>query len=138
MSGVVALAYKLLVNDRAKFAGLLTGVTFAVFLMIEMTSMFAGILSKASATISNVGASTRSRCAPLPQPSRLGEGGRRAAAGSELLCLARSSRRSRPAEWGDLASGASICARGCGGSAARVKGHCRDSQGVWLLLNSGR
>jgi putative ABC transport system permease protein len=56
MSGVLALAYKLLVNDRAKFAGLLTGVTFAVFLMIEMTSMFAGILSKASATIINVGA----------------------------------------------------------------------------------
>ncbi|HUM17137.1 MAG TPA: ABC transporter permease [Candidatus Nitrosotalea sp.] len=56
MSGVLALAYKLLVNDRAKFAGLLTGVAFAVFLMIEMTSMFAGILSKASATIINIGA----------------------------------------------------------------------------------
>jgi putative ABC transport system permease protein len=56
MSGLLALAYKLLVNDRAKFAGLLTGVTFAVFLMIQMTSMFAGILSKASATIINVGA----------------------------------------------------------------------------------
>jgi len=56
MAGVFALAYKLLVNDRAKFAGLLTGVTFAVFLMVQMTSMFAGILSKASATIINVGA----------------------------------------------------------------------------------
>jgi len=56
MAGVLALAYKLLVNDRAKFAGLLTGVTFAVFLMVQMTSMFAGILSKASATIINVGA----------------------------------------------------------------------------------
>lgn len=56
MKGVLALAYKLLVNDRGKFAGLLMGVTFAVFLMIEMTSMFAGILSKASATIMNVGA----------------------------------------------------------------------------------
>jgi len=56
MAGVLALAYKLLVNDRAKFAGLLTGVPFAVFLMVQMTSMFAGILSKASATIINVGA----------------------------------------------------------------------------------
>jgi putative ABC transport system permease protein len=44
------------VNDRGKFAALVVGVTFAVFLMIQVTSMFAGILHKASATIINVGA----------------------------------------------------------------------------------
>ncbi len=56
MKGPLTLAYKLLVNDRGKFAALIIGVTFAVFLMIQVTSMFAGILHKASATIINVGA----------------------------------------------------------------------------------
>ena len=41
MSGILKLAYKLLVNDKAKFTALLVGVTFAVFLMTAMTSMFA-------------------------------------------------------------------------------------------------
>ena len=57
MSGILKIAYKLLVNDRTKFAALLVGITFAVFLMIEMTSLFAGILSRASATVINIGAS---------------------------------------------------------------------------------
>jgi putative ABC transport system permease protein len=56
VKGILKLAYKLLVNDRGKFAALVVGVTFAVFLMIQVTSMFAGILHKASATIINVGA----------------------------------------------------------------------------------
>ena len=56
MKGILRIAYKLIVNDRAKFAALLVGVTFAVFLMIMMTSMFAGILGKASSTVTNVGA----------------------------------------------------------------------------------
>ncbi|HTW35341.1 MAG TPA: ABC transporter permease [Rhizomicrobium sp.] len=55
--GIITIAYKLLVNDRAKFTALLVGITFAVFLMIEMTSLFAGILSRASATVINIGAS---------------------------------------------------------------------------------
>ena len=55
--GILRVAYKLLVNDRAKFAALLVGITFAVFLMIEMTSLFAGILSRSSATVINIGAS---------------------------------------------------------------------------------
>jgi len=50
------LAFKLLVNDRAKFTGLLTGIAFAVFLMIAMTSMFAGVLNRASSTVINIGA----------------------------------------------------------------------------------
>jgi len=57
MTGILRIAFKLLVNDRGKFAALLVGITFAVFLMVQLTSVFAGILSKASATIINVGAS---------------------------------------------------------------------------------
>jgi putative ABC transport system permease protein len=57
MPGILQIAYKLLINDRAKFAALLVGITFAVFLMIEMTSLFAGILSRSSATVINIGAS---------------------------------------------------------------------------------
>ena len=56
MFGIHRIAFKLLVNDKAKFAALLVGITFAVFLMIEMTSLFAGILARASATIVNTGA----------------------------------------------------------------------------------
>jgi putative ABC transport system permease protein len=57
MGGILHIAYKLLVNDRAKYAALLVGITFAVFLMIEMTSLFAGILTRSSATVINIGAS---------------------------------------------------------------------------------
>ena len=56
MKGILKIAYKLLVNDKGKFAALLVGITFAVFLMNMMTSMFAGILSKSSATVINIGA----------------------------------------------------------------------------------
>ena len=57
MKGILKLAYKLLVNDKAKFTALLVGITFAVFLMIAMTSLFAGVLKRASATVINLGAS---------------------------------------------------------------------------------
>ena len=56
LSGEVLLAYKLLVNDRAKFAALLLGITFAVFLMLMMMSMFAGVLQRSSSAVINVGA----------------------------------------------------------------------------------
>ncbi len=56
MQGVLRLAYKLLTNDRAKFAALIVGITFAVFLMVQMTSLFAGILDKSSSTVINIGA----------------------------------------------------------------------------------
>lgn len=55
--GSLRIAYKLLVNDRAKFSALLIGITFAVFLMVQVTSMFAGVLYRSSATVINVGAS---------------------------------------------------------------------------------
>jgi putative ABC transport system permease protein len=57
MPGVLRLAYKLLVNDRAKFSALLMGIAFAVFLMVQMLSLFAGILGRSSATVLNIGAS---------------------------------------------------------------------------------
>ncbi|MDA8171827.1 MAG: hypothetical protein M0Z48_08390 [Nitrospiraceae bacterium] len=56
MKGILKIAFKLLVNDKGKFAALLVGITFAVFLMNMMTSMFAGILTKSSATVINIGA----------------------------------------------------------------------------------
>jgi len=57
VKGILRLAYKLLVNDKAKFMALLVGITFAVFLMIFVTSLFSGALNHASATIINIGAS---------------------------------------------------------------------------------
>lgn len=56
MNGILKLAYKLPVNDKPKFVALLVGITFAVFLMIQMTSMFAGILNRSSSTVINIGA----------------------------------------------------------------------------------
>jgi putative ABC transport system permease protein len=56
VSGIIRIALKLLINDRGKFNALLMGITFAVFLMTMMMSMFSGILSRASAQVDNVGA----------------------------------------------------------------------------------
>lgn len=57
VKGILKLAYKLLVNDRAKFTALLVGITFAVFLMMFVTSMFMGVLNHSSSTVINIGAS---------------------------------------------------------------------------------
>ncbi len=54
--GILRIGFKLLVNDKAKFSALLIGITFAVFLMVQMTAMFAGILNRASSTVNNIGA----------------------------------------------------------------------------------
>jgi len=56
-SGILRIGFKLLVNDKGKFSALLMGITFAVFLMMLMTSMFAGILTRAYSNVTNVGAS---------------------------------------------------------------------------------
>jgi putative ABC transport system permease protein len=75
MAGILRIAYKLLVNDRGKFAALLLGITFAVLLMVMMTSLFSGLMNRASATIINTGArlwvmdtavNTVSNVIPLP------------------------------------------------------------------------
>ena len=55
MKGILKLGYKLLVNDKAKFSALILGISFAVYLMMFVTSMFFGVLNHASATIINVG-----------------------------------------------------------------------------------
>jgi putative ABC transport system permease protein len=56
MVSILTLAFKLLVNDRAKFTALILGLTFSVFLMVQMISMFSGILLRASANVLNTGA----------------------------------------------------------------------------------
>lgn len=56
IAGILLIAYKLLINDRGKFFALLMGIVFAVFLMVQMTSIFAGVLGRASATVTNIGA----------------------------------------------------------------------------------
>ena len=55
-SGILKIGFKLLVNDKGKFFALLIGITFAVFLMMQMTAMFAGILNRAHSTVTNIGA----------------------------------------------------------------------------------
>ena len=47
MPGLLKIAYKLLANDAVKFFALLVGITFASFLMIQMTSLFSGVLQRA-------------------------------------------------------------------------------------------
>ena len=74
-SGILRIGFKLLVNDKGKFSALLIGITFAVFLMMEMTAMFAGILDRAYSTVTNIGAAvwvmdpsvnTASSAIPMP------------------------------------------------------------------------
>ena len=57
MRGILRLAYKLLVNDKAKFTALLVGIAFASFSMIFITAMFVGVLRHSSSTVINIGAS---------------------------------------------------------------------------------
>jgi len=51
MIGILKLAYKLLVSDRAKFSALIVGIAFAVFLMVQVTSLFSGILARYASTV---------------------------------------------------------------------------------------
>jgi putative ABC transport system permease protein len=55
--GLFIIALKLLVNDQTKFYSVVIGITFSVFLIVQMTSMFAGILQRSFAPVANVGAS---------------------------------------------------------------------------------
>ncbi len=56
MFGLLRIAYKRLVDDRGKFTALSMVLTFSASLMIQMTSMFSGMMKKASATVTNTGA----------------------------------------------------------------------------------
>lgn len=55
-SGLARIAIKLLMGDKAKFFTLVLGVTFAVFLILQMTSLFIGILTRSTSNVLNVGA----------------------------------------------------------------------------------
>ena len=77
-SGILRIGFKLLVNDKTKFSALLMGITFAVFLMMQMTAMFAGILNRAYSTVSNIGAAiwvmdpaVNTPTSPIPLPDYL-------------------------------------------------------------------
>ena len=76
--GLLRIGFKLLVNDSAKFSALLIGITFAVFLMVQMTAMFAGILNRAYANVTNIGAAmwiidpaVNTASSPIPMPDYL-------------------------------------------------------------------
>lgn len=56
MNGLFKIAIKLLANDKGKFFTLVVGITFAVFLMVQMTAVFAGVMQRTAATIFNIGA----------------------------------------------------------------------------------
>ena len=56
MSGLSQIAWKLLANDRGKFFTLIIGITFAVFLIMQMTAVFYGILYRSAGNIFNIGA----------------------------------------------------------------------------------
>jgi putative ABC transport system permease protein len=76
--GILRIGFKLLVNDKSKFTGLLIGITFAVFLMMQMTAMFAGILDKAYSPVTNIGAAmwvmdpaVNTPTGPIPLPDNV-------------------------------------------------------------------
>lgn len=56
MNGLLIIALKLLANDRGKFYTLIMGITFAVFLMMQMTCMFAGLMQRTGSDILNINA----------------------------------------------------------------------------------
>jgi biotin carboxyl carrier protein len=65
--GILKVAYKLLVNDKGKFAAVLMGITFSVFLMIQMTSMLAGLSWCRASPRSRLRADIRQQTAALVQ-----------------------------------------------------------------------
>jgi putative ABC transport system permease protein len=77
-AGIMRIGFKLLVNDKGKFAALLIGITFSVFLMMQMTAMFAGILNRAYSNVTNIGATmwimdpaVNTVAGPIPMPNYL-------------------------------------------------------------------
>ncbi len=56
MHGLLKISLKLLINDRGKFITLIVGITFAVFLIMQMTSSFFGIMQRTASDIINIGA----------------------------------------------------------------------------------
>lgn len=51
---MIAVALKMLVRDRMKFASIVIGVTFAVFLIVEQSSIFCGLMRRSGAVMLDV------------------------------------------------------------------------------------
>jgi len=73
--GILRIGFKLLVNDKPKFSALLIGIIFTVYLMLQMTAMFSGILNRAYSTVTNIGAAmwimdpaVNTAASPIPMP----------------------------------------------------------------------
>jgi putative ABC transport system permease protein len=56
LSGLDRIALKMLTGDRAKYLTVVAGVTFSVFLIVQMVSVFIGILRRTTADIRTIGA----------------------------------------------------------------------------------
>jgi putative ABC transport system permease protein len=54
--GLDRIALKMLIGDRAKYLTVVAGVTFSVFLIVQMVSVFIGILRRTTADIRTIGA----------------------------------------------------------------------------------
>ena len=74
-AGILRIGFKLLVNDKPKFSALLIGIIFTVYLMLQMTAMFSGILNRAYSTVTNIGATmwvmdpaVNTAASPIPMP----------------------------------------------------------------------
>ncbi len=51
---MIRIALKMLLGDRAKYLGLVFGVTFATLLMAQQVSIFIGIMARTSSVVNNV------------------------------------------------------------------------------------
>lgn len=56
VNGLLTIALKLLANDKGKFFTLILGISFAVFLMMQMTCMFSGLMQRTGSDILNINA----------------------------------------------------------------------------------
>jgi len=56
LKGLDRIALKMLMGDRAKYIAVVAGITFSVFLVVQMVSVFLGILKRTTADIRTIGA----------------------------------------------------------------------------------
>jgi putative ABC transport system permease protein len=56
LKGLDRIALKMLMGDRAKYIAVVAGITFSVFLIVQMVSVFLGILRRTTADIRTIGA----------------------------------------------------------------------------------
>jgi putative ABC transport system permease protein len=56
LKGLDRIALKMLMGDRAKYIAVVAGITFSVFLIVQMVSVFLGILKRTTADIRTIGA----------------------------------------------------------------------------------